>query len=559
MAMWDHEVDFLVIGSGAAGMSAALHADALGLEVLLVEASDSFGGSTAISGGVVWVPDNPQLASRGISDSREEALTYLRHISAGRVPEERLVAYVDHSKRMLAWMEAHTHLRLDSLESYCDYYPEAPGGKPGGRSMEPVPFDARQLGPHFQLLRRPHPQSQVMGKFGISAREAHGYLVPTFFTKLKLVLRMIQWALRFWKRKGGRDTKLHAGNSLIGRLLLSLVESGVTTWLESPATGLIQEDGRVVGAHVQREGAPVRVRARKGVLLAAGGFEQNQAMRTEHHVRGESRTEWNTGNPHNQGAGIRMGVDAGGVVEGMEDAWWTPVTRIPRSDPAWVLVVEKSLPGSIFVNGAARRFVNEASPYLDVVEGMYAGDAVPVCWMVFDAEFRRQYPVGPVAPGYAQPDHRLSRRFLEGFFRKGETLEALAEATQLDPAALSETIERFNAMADAGVDEDFGRGESLADVYYADPRVGPNPSLRALRKAPFYAIAVFPGDLGTKGGLITDASARVLDSQGQPIAGLFAAGNCSWAVMGPSYPGAGGTIGPALTFGFLAAEAASHA
>jgi 3-oxosteroid 1-dehydrogenase len=282
-------------------------------------------------------------------------------------------------------------------------------------------------------------------------------------------------------------------------------------------------------------------------------------MRTEHHGKGESRTEWNTGNPHNQGAGIRMGVEAGGAVDLMDEAWWTPVTRIPRSDPAWVLVVEKSLPGSIFVNGVAQRFVNEASPYLDVVEGMYAGAAVPVCWMVFDAEFRRQYPVGPVAPGYAQPDHRLSRRFLEGFFRKGQTLEALAEAIQLDPAALSDTIERFNAMADAGVDEDFGRGKSLADVYYADPRVGPNPSLRALRKAPFYAIAVFPGDLGTKGGLITDASARVLDSQGQPIAGLFAAGNCSWAVMGPSYPGAGGTIGPALTFGFLAAEAASHA
>jgi 3-oxosteroid 1-dehydrogenase len=282
-------------------------------------------------------------------------------------------------------------------------------------------------------------------------------------------------------------------------------------------------------------------------------------MRTEHHGKGESRTEWNTGNPHNQGAGIRMGVEAGGAVDLMDEAWWTPVTRIPRSDPAWVLVVEKSLPGSIFVNGVAQRFVNEASPYLDVVEGMYAGAAVPVCWMVFDAEFRRQYPVGPVAPGYAQPDHRLSRRFLEGFFRKGQTLEALAEAIQLDPAALSDTIEHFNAMADAGVDEDFGRGKSLADVYYADPRVGPNPSLRALRKAPFYAIAVFPGDLGTKGGLVTDASARVLDSQSQPIAGLYAAGNCSSAVMGPSYPGAGGTIGPALTFGFLAAEAASHA
>ncbi|MDP6934701.1 MAG: FAD-dependent oxidoreductase, partial [Myxococcota bacterium] len=474
-------MDFLVVGSGAAGLSAALSADAQGLDVLVVEASEQYGGSTAISGGVVWVPDNPQLPSRGIEDSRDDALAYLRHITRGRVTESRLEAYVDHSRRVLTWMEAQTHVHLDALEHYCDYYPEAPGGKPGGRSMEPVPFDATRLGDEFQHLRRPHPQSQVLGKFGISAREAHGYLVPTLFTKLRLVWRMVQYALRWWKRKGGRDTKLHAGNALVARLRRSLMDRDTPLWRDSPVTELLIEKGRVVGAVVHHEGRDLRVSAARGVLLAAGGFEQNQAMRHEHHTMGESRTEWNTGNPHNQGAGIRMGVAAGGAVELMDQAWWTPVTRIPRSDPAWVLVVEKSLPGSIFVNRDAQRFVNEASPYLDVVQGMYAGQAVPVCWMVFDSEYRRQYPVGPVAPGYAQPDSRVSRRFTEGFLNRAPTLRELAERIELDPDALCETVERFNQMADEGTDRDFGRGQSLADTYYADPRVGPNPSLRALR------------------------------------------------------------------------------
>lgn len=554
---WEQEVDLLIVGSGAAGLSAALHAESLGLKILVVEASDRYGGSTAISGGVVWIPDNPQLPSRGIADSREDSLDYLRHITRGQVPMERLEAYVDKSKEMLAWMRENSHLRLDALEEYCDYYPEAPGGKPGGRSMEPVPFDATGLGDAFAELRPPHPQSQVMGKFGITAREAHGYLVPTFFTKLKLFWRLVQYFLRFWKRRGGRDTKLHAGNALIARLRRSTLDRDIELWLESPVEELIIEDGQVTGAVVQKGDRKIRVGASRGVLLAAGGFEQNQGMRDEFHTLGESRTEWNTGNPHNRGAGIRMGMAAGGAVDLMDDAWWTPVTRIPKSDPAWVLVVEKNLPGSIFVNRAAKRFVNEASPYLDVVKGMYGGDGVPICWMVFDAEFRRQYPVGPVAPGYATPDHRISRRFREGFFRRGKTLEALAEKLELDPAALVATVERFNTMADAGVDEDFGRGQSLADTYYADSRVGPNPSLRALRVAPFYAIAVYPGDLGTKGGLVTDARARVLDAEGRVIPGLCAAGNCSASVMGPTYPGAGGTIGPALTFGFIAAQTAA--
>ena len=557
MAEFDHTVDWLVVGSGAAGLASAVRAADLDMDVLVVEAGDHYGGSTAISGGVVWIPNNDQMPSRGISDSPEEALTYLRHLTRGEVPEERLQAYVDEAPRALQWLQSHTHFRLDALEMYSDYYPEAPGGKPGGRSMEPVPFDGDQLGPEFERLRRPHPQSQVLGKFGITAREAKDYLSPSWRGRFKLLGRMIQYALRWFKRrKYSRDTKLHAGNGLIARLRRSMMDRELPLWLDSPVRELIVEDAAVVGAVVEQAGTKVRIRAKRGVLLAAGGYERNQDLREQTGPTPIS-TDWNAGNLLNVGQGITMGQAAGGAVERMGDAWWTPVTRIPKSDKAWVLVVEKNLPGSIFVNAAGERFTNEAAPYLDVALAMYAGNAVPVCWMVFDARFRRSYPVGPVAPGYAMPDARISRRLREGFFTKAESVAALADKLQLDGDALQATLERWNGMCANGVDEDFGRGNSLADRYYGDDAFQPNPCMAAIVEAPFYAIPVYPGDLGTKGGLVTDPGARVLNEQGQAIAGLFAAGNTSAAVMGPTYPGAGGTIGPALVFGMLAAETAA--
>lgn len=554
---WDETYDLVVVGSGAAGMSAAVRAHDLGLRVLVVEATDQYGGSTAISGGVVWIPDNPQLPARGIADSRDDAIAYLTHITKGSVSDDKIAAYVDHAPRMLAWMADHTHLRLDALEMYADYYPEAPGGKPGGRSMEPVPFDASQLGDHFALLRRSHPQSQIMGLFGITAREAKDYLVPSWAGRFKLLWRFVQYGLRWFKRRRlPRDPKLHAGNALIGRLFLSLVERDVAMWRNAPVTGLVTEGGAVAGVTVERDGAPVRVRATHGVMLAAGGFERNAAMR-EQYQRAPVSTSWNAGNLRNQGDAIRWGIALGAATDLMDQAWWTPVTLLPKSDAAWVLVVEKSLPGGIFVNGKGERFVNEAAPYLDVGREMYDHDAVPDAFLVFDAEFRRSYPVGPIAPGYAQPDGSLSRRLREGFLIKADTVEGLAERCGLPPDALAATLARFNAQAATGVDADFHRGESLNDRYYADPRYGSNPSIRPIDRAPYYAIRIYPGDLGTKGGLVTDTSSRVLSADGAPIPGLFAAGNTSASPMGTTYPGAGGTIGPALTFGMIAAETAA--
>ena len=553
---FDHEFDFVAIGSGAAGMSAAIGAHDQGSSVVILEASPKYGGSTAISGGVVWVPNNPQLPSRGIEDSREKSLEYLRHITAGRVSDDRLVAYVDDSLRIYNYYMDKTHVRLDALEEYSDYYPEDPGGVRGGRSMEPVPFNGANLGEHFKQLRRPHNQSQVMGKFGITVREAHKLLKNTLVSRMLIMWRFFLWSVNFWRRNQyGRDTRLTAGNALTARLRLSLLDRDVPLWLDCPATELIIEEGRVIGVVAERDGKTVRIRANEGVLLAAGGFEHNQEMRDKYQ-RNPIKTEWNAGNTYNVGQGIQMGIDAGGAIDLMKEAWWTPVTRVPREEAAWVLVVEKNLPGGIMVNKHAKRFTNEAAPYIDVVVAMYDNDAVPTCWLVFDAEYRKLYPVGPVAPGYAQPDIALSKRLKLGFLTIAPTIPELAEKIELDPAALQATIERYNGMAAQGRDDDYARGESLADRYYGDSRVEPNPCVRPLGAGPYYAIPVFAGDLGTKGGLITDAGARVLDEEKRPIPGLYAAGNCSSAVMGETYPGAGGTIGPALVFGFVAAESA---
>lgn len=557
---WDHEVDLLVIGTGAGGMAAALRAHDLGERALLVEASDQYGGSTAMSGGVCWVGNNHHLSEWKIEDSDEEVLTYLKAITRGEVEEDYLRTYVVESKRMCRYLEENSEVEFDALDQYTDYYPEEPGGKPGGRSMECPVYDGAKLGDEFKHLRRPHPQSQVLGKFGITARQAHTFLGSRLRTMFAMVVLLIGYFFRAGKRKKyGRDTRLCAGNSLIARLRRSLLDRDVPLWLNSPAEELIIEEGEVLGAVIKREGKALRVRATKGVVLAAGGFSRNLEMR-EKYQRHPITTEWTATNPANMGRGIQMGIEAGGDVALMDEAWWTPTCRVPGQSLASVLVVEKSLPYSCFVNQQGRRFTNESAPYLDVVVGMYddndkTGATIPA-WMVFDARCRKNYPIGPVAPGYAMGDKQLPRKFREGFLTRAESLEELAEKIEVPKENLLSTITRFNEYAKKGEDPDFGRGLSASDRYYGDPRVKPNPCLGAIEEGPFYAIKVYPGDLGTKGGLITDLQSRVLRADRSVIRGLYATGNCMASVMGRTYPGAGGTIGPALTFGMIAAEAA---
>ncbi len=563
MAEWDRTVDLLVMGSGAAGMSGAIRAHDFGLDVLLVEKSDLFGGNTAMSGGVCWVPNNPGMAEEGLADSDEDGFTYLKHITKGEVPDERLWLYIRESKRVLAYLHENTHVRYVSLGKYTDYYPEAPGGRSGGRSMDPVPFDGAKLREHLIQLRRPHPQSQILGKFGITAREAQAAIGVGLRTMLFMAWQMFLYLLRYPKRKRwGRDTKLCAGNSLMGRLLLSLKERNIPAWLDTAVEDLIFEDGRVIGAIIDHEGTKLRIKCTRGVLIAAGGFSRNLEMRRKYQ-RPPISTEWTAGTPSNTGDGIVLGEKAGGVLGLMDEAWWTPVSLVPSSPFSWVLVVEKSLPHGLFVNQDGKRFTNEAAPYIDVVNGMYEDVAKtqtpdPRWYHIFDGAYRRSSIQGPIAPGKVMPDSQVPRRYRDGkYLFRANTLEQLADQIGVPTDSLKSTVARFNENAIKGEDPDYNRGWSAQDRYYGDPRVKPNCSLGPIETAPFYAVRVYPGDLGTKGGLLTDDHSRVLNQDGQPIAGLYAAGNSTASMMGRTYPGAGGTIGPALTFGFLAAETAA--
>lgn len=555
---WDHTVDLLIVGSGAGAMTAAICARDRGGRPLLIEKTERYGGSSAMSGGSLWIPNNHYMAAAGVPDTPAEALTYLKGVTRGEVPEEKLRLYVDTAPVMLRYLTDKSHLRMQAMLTYADYYPETPGGKPGGRSIEAQHFDARLLGDEFERMREPAVQELVMGRMSMTATEAH-HMLARHPGWMKLTAGIMT---RYWLDVGGRlrskrDRCLSLGNALIGMLRRSLMDRDVPIWMETGARELVTESGRVTGVVAERAGRTVRIGATKGVVLAAGGFESNDAMR-KRYLPNPTDAEWTSGNPGNTGDGIRMGMALGAAVDLMDEAWWGPTTVVPGEARARMLVIEKGLPGCILVGKRGNRFVNEASPYIDIVHAMYASDSpqsptVPA-YMIFDGTYRRKYPFGPFFQASQQPDWALPKVLRQGYLKKADTLEALAGQLGVDAAGLRASVEKMNAYARNGRDPEFRRGESLFDRYYGDEKVQPNPCLAPLATPPYYGIVVFPGDLGTKGGLKTDTGARVLTESGAPIPGLYAIGNCSASVMGRTYPGAGGTMGPAMTFGFIVAR-----
>lgn len=566
MADWGHSVDLLVMGSGAAGLTGALRAAALGLDVLVVEKSAVWGGSAAMSAGALWVPCNRQMRGAGIDDDEESALRYLRTLTGGDIDERRLRRFVTDANRLIEWLAADSHATFTSLVHYPDYNTDVDGARAGGRSLEPDAFDGSKLGDDFRTLHPPYPGTLILGKFLMRIPEARGLLMPGLRPKLGLLTGFVRYATRVrTRRRFGRDPYLTMGQALTSRLRLSLQERGVPLWTDAPVDELVVENGRVVGAVVDRGGRPVRVEARAGVLVAAGGFEHDLAMR-QRYQRAPIGVDWTVGHEGNTGDGIRAGEAVGAALDTalMAEAWWTPTVAPPGQGPS-VLVIEKSLPHGIFVTRDGHRFVNEAANYNDVGIAMYDTDAaghgaVPAWWIV-DATYRRRFIMGPVGPGQMQPDRKLPSRLRpgNGWLHKAETLDALAADLGLDAVTLRATVDRFNTEARRGEDPDFGRGRTANDRYYSDPRVTPNPSLGPVETPPFYAVEVFPGDLGTKAGLVTDDEARVLRGDGAVIPGLFAAGNTASTVMGRSYPGAGATLAPAMVGGFVAAEAVAAA
>jgi 3-oxosteroid 1-dehydrogenase len=545
---WDHEVDVLIGGSGAGGMVSAVAAHDFGLTALVVEKAEGFGGSTAMSGGGIWIPNNPTLRKAGQVDDVEDVRRYLHAVVGDRVPAARLDAYVDRGPEVLEMLHrVSRHMQFSWCPGYSDYHPELPGGRAKGRTIEPRPIDVRKLGDEErQLLSMDIPMPMGLWFTGYEARN--------------LMMMQREWRARrmffvaAWRVVSNLVRRRHMktlGSALIARLRLTMRDLDLPLWTSTPITELIVEDGRVVGAVVERDGRPTRVRARRGVLLATGGFERDPVLR-KRHLPELGQPDFSAGAPSNTGDGHRLGEQTGAAFDLMDDAWWMPSIALPRGG-VFPLVSERCIPGMVIVNMAGERFTNEASPYVNFVHAQLDGGHLPI-YEIFDAKARSRYQFAGVLPGRDFP-----RSFYKsGLVTKADSLRELATRIGVPPAALEATVARFNRFAAQGRDEDFGRGDSPYDNYYGDHSL-PNPNLDTIERGPYYAIRLEAGDLGTKGGMVTDAKGRVLRPDGTVIEGLYATGNASAAVMGNEYAGAGATIGPAMVFGYLAMEHAAKA
>ncbi len=550
---WDETVDFLVIGSGAAGLAGALTASTRGLSVLVVEKESQYGGTTALSGGVMWIPNNAPMRAAGLEDSAQAALTYLQHNIGNRVGQAKLERFVDAAPKMLDLLCSRGFLEVAVFEGFPDYRPETPGSVQQGRSVEPKVFASRRLGQELAHLRR----RGALAPGGLVGTMSELRRMAAIRSNPAIFLRALPALLRnLWNKVSGAG-HLATGGALIAWLRHAMQSQNIPLWLNSPLRELLLEEGAVVGAIVAKQGTDVRVAVRRGVLVAAGGFEHNEVLRQQF-FGADATTQYSSGSPGNTGDGVQAGVRAGAATDLMDDAWWAPTFMPPGGSPQ-IVIFERGKPGNIIVNAAGERFANEALPYNELVKQMQEADQSGVAalpsFMIFDDTYRSRYPLGSMLPGVT-PEKYVEN----GFIIRCATVAELAGRMGIDPAGLQASVTRFNAMAARGVDEDFHRGESAFDKFSGDPAVTPNCCLAPLVKPPFYGMRLYPGDLGTKGGLLTNEHAQVVNDTGQPIVGLYAAGNSSASIMGNYYPGAGGTIGPAMTLGYLAAmHAADHA
>jgi 3-oxosteroid 1-dehydrogenase len=540
------EYDVVVIGSGASGMTAALTAAKRGLSCVVVEKAPTFGGSAARSGAGVWIPNNEVILAAGVPDTPALAAEYLAAVVGSDTPLARQQSFLQHGPAMISFVMANSPLRFRWMEGYSDYYPELPGGMPNGRSMEPDQIDGHILGAELANLNPPYlatPAGLVVFSadykwLALSLVNAKGAAVAA-----ECLARGTAAALLGQK-------PLTMGQALAAGLRAGLLSANVPVWLNTPLVDLNIESGAVTGALVSQNGAQGLVKARHGVIVGSGGFEHNAAMRAQYQQQ-PIGTSWTVGAKENTGDGIQAGQRAGAALALMDDAWWGPAVPLP--DQAYFCLSERTLPGSLIINAGGARFVNEGAPYSDVVHVMYQKNAaapdIPA-WMIVDQNYRNRYLFRDVAPVLPFPD----AWYTAGAVYKAATLDLLAGQIGVPAAALRSTVSRFNGFALTGNDTDFHRGVSFYDHYYTDPAVVPNSCLAPLWEPPFYALKIVPGDLGTKGGMVTDARARVLTADGTAIPGLYAAGNASAAVMGHSYAGSGSTIGPAMTFGYVAAN-----
>ncbi|WP_027572742.1 FAD-dependent oxidoreductase [Bradyrhizobium sp. WSM1743] len=556
-AIETYECDVLVAGSGCSGMSAAITARHRGLDVLIVEKEPRFGGTTARSGGWLWIPGTSLAKAYGIEETPEQARTYLRHEAGNNYDAARVDAFLSAGPEAVDFFTTKTALRFDMPLVFPDYHAEAPGGAQGGRSMVTRPFDGRELGDLIKTLGKPLPELTVFGMMLGSGKEIiHFMRVTKSLTSAVYVAKRLSRHLMDVLRYG-RGMTLTNGNALAGRLAKSALDLKIPMWLSSPVRELTVENGAVTGAIVSREGREVCVRARQGVVLACGGFPHDAARRRKMFPHAPTGNEhYSPGPTGNTGDGLRLAEAAGGRIEDRlpNAAAWVPVSLTTRKDGSKGVMphfIDRAKPGVIAVMPDGKRFANEGNSYHDFVQAMVKaakpGEEI-AAFLVCDHKTLRTYGLGCVPPFPMPLGHHLKT----GYLMRGDTLEALAAKAGIDAKAFVETVKQFNVTAPLGQDTDFGKGTKAYNRYQGDALHGPNPCVAPIENGPFYAIKMVIGDLGTYAGIVTDENARALDAEGRVIPGLYAAGNDMASIMGGNYPGAGITLGPALTFGYIA-------
>lgn len=557
MAQWDHEVDVLVMGAGCGGLAAAVYAAEAGLSVLVCEKSAQVGGTTAMSGGTVWVPGTGLSQRDGVPDSVEAGRVYLTGEIGNYARPEMIEAFLESGNEAITFLETRTDVTFRAAAHHPDYHPDREGAALGGRALLPRPFDGRLLGRDFALVRPPMPEFLAIGGMMVG-REEIPHLVRPFssFASLRMTLRLVGRHLMDRLRGYPRGTRLLMGNALIGRLLLSARKRSVDVRTGSEVTALVTGEGRVSGAVIKSGNGTQRIGARKGVILATGGFGASAAWRerlmaglgVQHAVTFAGAT----------GDGMDVAVAAGAAIDAhhASPGFWMPASVMQRRDGSTAVfphIRDRAKPGLIAVNADGRRFVNEANSYQDFVTAMFnsraASPTIPA-WLVCDRRFVREYGLGLIRPVW----QRLQPYIASGYLTRADTIEELATRIGVNPRGLAEQVASHNRFAQTGIDEEFGKGSTALNRHNGDRAIKPNPCLYPIARPPYFAVPVYPAPLGTSAGLATDADARVLNGEGAPIQGLYAVGNDMSSMMQGFYPGPGITLGPAIVFAFRAVQ-----
>lgn len=529
---WDAVTDVVVLGSGGAALTSAILASDQGAGVMILEKAEQVGGTTAFSGGIPWIPMNRYMKELGVSDSKEEAKQLITHLTGGKEPDPVLIdVFIDNGWKMIDYLYEHTPVRFAVPKGYGDYYADLPGGKNEGRSLDPLPFSLNELGEWADKVRR----NPIFPPLTL---EEGGASDPG-----ELDFNIVA------ERMEKNITTM--GRALAGSLFKAVLDRGIETLIETPGKELVMnEAGEVIGVRAERDGRDFYVGARKGVVIATGGFEWNKEL-VASFLKG--RVTHPQSPATNEGDGLIMAMEAGAGLANMGEAWWSPAFVDPTIEYEgrvynMIDSQARTMANSIIVNSHGKRFANEGSTYMDFPKSFYAYDQVtqtlpnePPVWLIFDQQLKDRALIVTMAPGEPAPD----------WVDQANSIRELAEKIGVDPEGLEETVAKFNKYAVNAEDPEFHRG-TLHFEKFATRFAGPQANIGPIEKAPFYALPIYYGTLGTNGGPRINEHGQVISLRGEVIPGLYSAGNVAMGILGPAYPGAGGTIGPALTFGYLA-------